>query len=163
MLVSALADAVPDHVVLEEPYHALEAIGHTFANPPGVEDFEAQLELSIESVQNTGADVIFDRCPADFLAYLAEKASPDAMASYWTRAERAMALLDLVIYVPVERPDRIHVPGDEFPSLRKRVDRRLRQFLREGELLPSARTREVLGSVPERVRSVLVAIESSKA
>lgn len=38
------------------------------------------------------------------------------------------------------------------------VDRRIRQLLLEDELLPSARTQEATGSVPERAESVLRAL-----
>lgn len=162
-LVNALADALADHSVVEEPYHALIALGHVFEDPPSSEDFEAQLEFSIESVHTTGADVIFDRCPADFLAYLAESATADIVSDYWPRSQDAVTMLDLVIHLPVERPDRIQVAASEYPHLRRRVDRRLRHFLQEDGLLPpSVQLGEVTGSLPERVRSVLGVVRSRK-
>ena len=37
---------------------------------PSLEDFERQLERSIECIAAAREDTIFDRCPADLLAYL---------------------------------------------------------------------------------------------
>ena len=163
-LVNALADVFPDHSIVDEPYHALTALGHIFEDPPSAADFEAQLEFSIESARNTGDNVIFDRCPADLLAYLAESASADVVATYWTRSQEAVTMLDLVIYLPVERPDRIHVSASEYPRLRRRVDRRLRHCFQEDGLLPeSVLLREVSGSVRERIKSVLGALSSGRA
>lgn len=37
---------------------------------PSVEDFEAQLDGSVVAIERAGEHVLFDRCPADLLAYL---------------------------------------------------------------------------------------------
>src|SRR5687767_9937679 len=77
-LVEELAAALPAYSTVEEPYYLLEEEGHEFADPPSVEDFELQLERSIASLKAREPDVIFDRCPADFLGYLLTH--PDAEA-----------------------------------------------------------------------------------
>lgn len=161
-LGAALADAVPGHVLIEEPYYVLADAGYIFEDPPVIEDFEAQLECSLDSVQNAGARAILDRCPADFLAYLAELAPQpeEVVPRYWSRVVNAMARLDTVIYVPVEHPDRMRVGEDEHPRLRRAVDRRLRQLIMENELGIADRAVEVLGSVAERVKSVLRHLKS---
>jgi hypothetical protein len=100
-LAAELARALPGHPVVEEPYYELEAEGHLFAAPPTLEDFEAQLERSLRNVREERGDVIFDRSPADYLAYmLAHRDAADADVSSWLpRVADAVATLDLTVFV----------------------------------------------------------------
>ena len=73
-LVADLARALPGHVAVPEPYLQMLDEGHAFADPPSIEDYEAQLERSLANLEASGdttAHSIFERCPADFLAYAA--------------------------------------------------------------------------------------------
>src|SRR5262245_14398118 len=74
-LVADLAAQLPTYEVLQEPYYALLEQGVAFPDlrtPETSEDFELQLERSIKMlVTHSGSDVLFDRCPADYFAYLA--------------------------------------------------------------------------------------------
>ena len=160
-LVDALASALPGYRVVEEPYHALIGDGYVFGDPPGVEDFEAQMERSLSMMDVTGEDVIFDRAPADFLGYLTvmqRRDGGDAVGRYWNDVAAAMKGLDLIVYVPIERPDRIHVPASEYPRLRSRVDDELRRLLVDDELGVSAKVLEVRGSVADRTKRILDAV-----
>ena len=67
-LLEALARALGDHQAVEEPYDLLQAEGYDFAEMPALEDFERQLERSIELAMEDKPDRLFDRCPADMLA-----------------------------------------------------------------------------------------------
>ena len=129
-LVGALAEALPGALVVPEPYRLLEEDGHEFAEMPSVEDFELQLERSIQSVQEGGASRIFDRCPLDILGYL--NTHPDAsafqLADWWPRIQEAMATLDVVAFVPIEEPDRMAVSDSEM-QLRGAVDEALRDII----------------------------------
>ena len=157
-LVDVLASALPAFRVVAEPYHALIDDGYIFGDPPGVEDFEAQMDRSLSMMEASGENVIFDRAPADFLGYLAVlqgRNSGDAMAEYWNDVEAAMKGLDLIIYVPIERPDRIQVSTSEYPRLRSRVDKELRRLLVDDELGVSEKVLEVRGSVPGRANRIL--------
>jgi predicted ATPase len=69
-LLEAVAAQVPGYRVVDEPYHQLEEEGYELADPPSVEDFTQQLRFSIVSIVEGSADVLFDRCPLDFVAYL---------------------------------------------------------------------------------------------
>src|SRR6185369_16723424 len=56
-----------------EPYDVLsEDYGEEFAAEPCAEDFLRQLEFNLERLKQraTEVNVIFERCPLDFLAYL---------------------------------------------------------------------------------------------
>ena len=67
-LIARLAETLERYSVVAEPYAQLEEGGYAFAHPPSADDYVAQLECTLEP--NTKADVIFDRSPLDFLAYL---------------------------------------------------------------------------------------------
>lgn len=159
-LAERLVHALPTFVLYEEPYHSLESEGRHFSHPPSLADFEAQFERSVETLlaaRIDGLDCIFDRCPADFLAYAqshkhADRLDLEAMLS---RARRAMDALDLVLYVPIERPDRIQVPAFEGRELRRLVDERLQEMLLENRMKVRCAIREVAGSVDARMNAAM--------
>jgi AAA domain len=156
-LVEELASALPEYATVEEPYYLLEEEGHEFADPPSVEDFELQLERSITSLKAREPDVIFDRCPADFLGYL--RAHPDAEAfdleAWLPRVRSAIETLDLIVFVPIEGRDRIPLPRSQDPHFRTRVDEELNEILLENSLGFDVEVLEVTGAPRERLRQVL--------
>lgn len=154
-LAAELARALPGHRVIEEPYYLLEAEGHVFAASPALEDFEVQLERSLQSVAEERGGVIFDRSPADYLAYfLAYRDGGRAAVVRWfPEVCAAIATLDLLVFVPIERPDRIAAP--EAARLRRRVDTVLRAGVMADEWALDAPVLEVSGPADERVLQVL--------
>lgn len=157
-LVAGLAEVMPGYTLVEEPYYTLLDEGHPFAAEPAAEDFEIQLERSIMSLAGMPAErVLFDRCPADFLAYLAVLPGVDpATLAYWTSTARdVVGDLDLIVFVPIERPDRIRVPAEEGRRLRARVDATLREMLVEDGWGFGIPVLEVCGTPDERVRAVV--------
>jgi hypothetical protein len=154
-LAAELARALPGHRVIEEPYYQLEAEGHVFSASPPLEDFEAQLERSLQSVAQERGAVIFDRSPADYLAYfLAHRDRGRAALAHWfPEVCAAIATLDLLVFVPIERPDRIAAP--EAARLRRRVDTVLRAGVMADEWALGAPVLEVGGLPGERVAQVL--------
>ena len=129
-LAEALADALPRHEFVAEPYYLLEEEGHEFPEMPSLEDFELQLERSIQCLQGSGADVVFDRCPLDILGYLITHRDADAsrIEDWMPRLREAMARLDLIVFVPIEDPDRVAVPRSQV-RLRSEVDMALRDLI----------------------------------
>jgi hypothetical protein len=145
-----------------EPYWALAQQGVVFANGPTVPDLEEQLDYSCRTILERSADpcVIFDRSPLDFVAYLDVVAERDG--TDWTpsgrllgQIERALAALDLLVFLPLSQPDEITV-RIEYPGLRRAVDRRLKAILREDELglFPADRPPrlEIAGTRTHRLR-----------
>ena len=155
-LAAELAAALPGHRVVEEAYYQLEMEGYVFAESPSLEDFEAQLERSLRCVREERGDVIFDRSPADYLAYLlAHRDAARAAPSYWLpRIREACAALELIVFVPIEHPDRV-TAGYEAPRLRRRVDATLREGLVDDEWDLGGRVLEVSGTPGERAKQVL--------
>lgn len=152
-LVDALAAELPGHVVVDEPYHQLAEEGHEFAEPPSIEEFELQLGRAIEDLRDSDADTLFDRCPLDLLAYLL--AHEDAHRfdfDDWLPAIREVTeLLDLVVYVPVEQPDRILLARDDHDELRQAVDEQLRSILLDDALHLELEVIEVTGTPRQRL------------
>ena len=130
-LLEEVSAALSGHETLQEPYELLEDDGYEHADPPALQDFQAQLERSLSALADAGRDVLFDRCPADVLAYLL--VHPDAEAfelEQWLEpAREALQSLDLVVFVPIERPDRIALPEHEDPRYRRAVHDKLEQLL----------------------------------
>lgn len=123
-----------------EPYWLLAQNGMPFADGPTAADLEEQLGQSCTLIleQITGKNVIFDRCPLDFLAYLDVVSADEGFewlpqGRLLNRIARALATLDVVVFVPLLRPDEIKVPI-EHSKLRAKVDRRLKNMLRQDDL-----------------------------
>jgi hypothetical protein len=157
-LVDALADALVGYRIVDEPYRLLEHEGHEMADPPSADDYELQLQRSLaELAENTRADVIFDRCPVDFVAYLqAIDAEPD-LDDLAASMRDVIASLDLIVFVSIEDPDRIEVSPYEDLVLRDDVDHRLRALL-DGPFGFGVRVLEVSGSVDARCAQIIRAL-----
>ena len=114
-LVECVADALPGYAAVDEPYHLLEAEGHEFADPPSLDDFEAQLQRSLAALDDGDRDALFDRCPVDVLAYLLvhDDAARFDLDDWVERIREAMHTLDLVVFVPIEDTDRIALAPHE--------------------------------------------------
>jgi predicted ATPase len=156
-LVEELSRALPAYEAIDEPYYLLEEEGHAFAERPGLEDFQILLNRSLECIADSEGDCIFDRCPLDFLAYLlAHDDSERFDVDDWLpRVRSAVEELDLIVFVPIEDPDRMMVPASEDAGLRRRVDEELREILEEDRWELGVDVLEVTGSSSERARQVL--------
>lgn len=161
-LVEALADALPKYRSVEEPYYLLEEDGHEPSHPPSLEDFEAQLDRSLAELGERRNDVVFDRCPLDFLAYLTthEDAESFDLDDWLPRVREAVQTLDLVVFVPIEDPDRIADADDDDDDSRTPVDEALRDILLNDSLSLDLNTLTVEGSTKSRLRGVLERITS---
>lgn len=134
-LVAALGDHLPDHTVVPEPYELLEERGYEFAHPPSIEDYVAQLRQSLAVLQRSARNLIVERCPLDFLAYIF--ASPGGerfnVEPWRPPIATAMASLDLLIAL---RANPAHEPVglDEDPAFRYDVDGWLRDLVEGDDL-----------------------------
>jgi predicted ATPase len=160
-LVEELSSSLPGTRTVDEPYRLLEDEGHEVADVPAVEDFELQLERSIQCVSGEEGDVLFDRSPVDLVAYLLTHEDADAfeLRDWLPRVRTAMAELDLVVYVPIEDPDRIPVARPD-AAWRARVDAALRAILVDDPWELAVPVLEVTGSVRDRAHQVLARLRS---
>ena len=155
-LAEALTDALPGHRLVPEPYRALEDEGHEFGDMPSLEDFELMLARSCESLESAEANLVFDRCPLDVLAYLQthEDAEAFTLEPWLPRIEAVMATLDLVVFVPIEQPDRVAVPRSE-AALRAEVDDVLRAAVLDDAYDLELPVLEVAGAPAARLQQVM--------
>ena len=157
-LIADLARNLPGYAIAEESYFALGAEGHAFAALPSRDDFELMLERScLTVVANDAPNLLLDRCPADYLGYLVAAPGPLSVVldRWFERASTAMRTLDLVVFVPVEDPDRIDPSTIEHRRLRRRADDALREIVVEDTWGFMPAVIEVTGTIDERVKQVL--------
>jgi hypothetical protein len=158
-LIEDFVAAYPQFAPEQEPHWALAQQGVPFADGATVGDLETQLKASCEMILTAEAeDVVFDRCPLDFVAYLDVVSAnegfewePDGRLP--ARMGAAVAALDVVAFVPLRQPDEIGVAIEQ-PRLRAQVDRRLKAVLRRDELgllADGPRVVEISGTPHERV------------
>lgn len=153
-LVEELSAALPGYLNVEEPYYLLVEEGHEFAEMPAVEDFELQLERSIECLSGDEPDVIFDRCPVDMLGYLLVLAEGFPLKKWLPRVQAAIDTLDLIVFLPVEERDRIVLSPSEDADFRLDVDQKLKEIFLEDSLDLEMNVLEVTGSLRERAGAV---------
>jgi hypothetical protein len=149
-LVEAIAQLLPDHEMFVEPYHLLEDDGYELSDPPTREDFERQLRLSIELIVASPPNALFDRSPVDFVAYLGSDFDPDD----WPELQGALEMLDAIVRVSIETPDRIVIPAGEDRQFRRDIDDGIATAFDDLGIT----TIDVTGDVNARVGQVMRAI-----
>ncbi|MBZ4329331.1 MULTISPECIES: AAA family ATPase [unclassified Corallococcus] len=157
-LIEDLGERLSGYRLVDEPYHLLEEEGYEFASPPSLEDFVAQLRRSLELLEEEDTrNVLFDRCPLDFLGYLLTHEDSDAFdAEEWlARIRSTLQTLDFVVFVPIEERDRIRVPAHEDSQLRRAVDEKLAWILLDDPFELGVEVLSVHGSGAARVSQVL--------
>ncbi len=154
----------PDFVHEPEPYTVLvEELGEEFSAEPCVDDFLRQLEFNITRLKQhqRGERVIYERCPIDFVAYIECVSATTSTGSVLDKVRESMQHLDLIVYLPIDNT--IDAGDEEFPKLRKAVDRRLNAIYNEDDLgIISASELvivEATGPVEKRLRAVEAAIK----
>ena len=156
-LGNQLSTLLAGYSFLEEPYYQLLEDGYEFCAKPGVEDYEVQLELSIQQIIDSDEKIIFDRCPLDFLAYIKiHKDSSFFKIEDWKeKIDEALNQLDVVVFVPVESPDLIPCPLSEYPELRDEVDTKVKDLIYDLESRFSFKVIEVSGNINSRLNQIL--------
>jgi hypothetical protein len=162
-LVDALSEALPNYTTIEEPYHDLLEEGYEFSELPSIEDFELQLERSIENLDEKAPNVIFDRCPVDILGYLLSHADVDAfdLEKWLPRVRTAIKKLDLIVFLPIEEPDRIVLPLSEDVAYRQRVNETLSEIILDNSYGLDMDVLEVTGNLQTRVKQVMEQINNT--
>lgn len=152
-LVENLQEFLPDYICKAEAYYELEETGFVFSEIPVYEDYLILLEHSIELITSDENNIIFDRCPVDILAYIQaiNESGNFNIQSLYQRIQDVMNEIDLLVFVPVEKPDLIGCPESDLPELRRRVNEILKEWIRDFNL----NVLQVAGSPIERRDQVL--------
>ncbi|HEY4182794.1 MAG TPA: AAA family ATPase [Kofleriaceae bacterium] len=152
-LIEALATRLPSYVTVDEPYYALEEEGREFADPPSAEDYEQQLQRSLEMIGDAPAKAILDRCPLDFVAYLRATGAHFEIDDWFERLRDAMQEIDLVVVTRIEVA--VPVGAHEDRELRAAVDEQIEALVLDDALGLVGDTLEVSGTIEQRVAQVL--------
>lgn len=133
----------------------LEEEGYEFGDIPTREDFEAQLTRSLQLTSEQRRNVIFDRCPMDFVAYALCSADSESFSvrAWLPQLRDAVNALDLIVFLPIE--NRIPVPRSEDDDLRIAVDEKLREILLDDMFDLEMIVLEITGTRAARVQQVL--------
>lgn len=158
-LIEELEERLAEYRVVDEPYHLLEEEGYEFASPPCLEDFLEQLRRSMELLEDEEGtrNVLFDRCPLDFLGYLLTHEDSDSfdLEEWLTRVRSTLQTLDLVVFVPIEERGRIQIAAHEDREQRRDVDEKLAWILFDDPFELGMEVLSVHGSTSARVSQVL--------
>lgn len=164
-LIRALTEHLSNYESFEEPYVLLADEGCDFSLSPTVEEYAQQMERSLAVIQGSPASALIDRCPLDYHGFAQAAGEGDGIdLDQWEYETRvALAKVDVIVFLPIERPDRIELPSTEDAEFRQTVDDRLRELVLEDSLglLSDTDVAEVTGSLAERVRMVINLIERS--
>lgn len=159
-LIENLREALPDYEYKPEAYYELEEQGFSFSDVPRYEDYLMMLEFSIEQIFSSVHNVIFDRCPVDYFAYLqsVSKKNNDEIHSMYNRVHEAMNEIDMVVFLPIEKNDLIGCVESELPELRAKVNESIKELIRGFNLNKI----EVTGTPDERITKVISSIKAWK-
>ncbi|MFC5002291.1 ATP-binding protein [Dactylosporangium cerinum] len=162
-LVEALCAQLPGHVAADEPYYLLEEEGYEFQFPPALEDYRALLARSVRSLCSPPSrpDVIFDRTPLDYLAYMAAAGADPAEEVDGAVLRPAFASLDLLVITVITPTTEQVLPAAELPGLRSRANAAMLDLVYDDPLNAWEDTPvlELSGPLDSRLHTVLTALK----
>jgi hypothetical protein len=168
-LIDEFAAAHAAFEVWPDPHELLDEIASRAGG-----SFNAQLQLTASRLMaaDRRASVIAERGPIDFLAYLDALevlGRPERAPGLFSRGveicREAMAKVDLLVLLPLDGRNPIHVPDDEDPELRLAMNEALLELAEDEDLTGGATVVELNGTPPERLArlEMVVSIPSAHA
>jgi AAA domain-containing protein len=167
-LVEDFLQRHPEYVHEPEPYEWLVEQGAAFSADLTAADVWQQLEISVErlSAHAPGSNVVAERSPIDFLAYLealrnlGREDTSRMLDAARELASRGMQHVDLLVVLP--RNDEIEAPEDEDAELREAMNSWLLETLDNhlGRIAGAVRLTEIAGSRARRLAALEAAIEA---
>ena len=139
-LISDFVLSHPEFAVLPDPFEFVDEAGDS----PSAGMFAAQLRVAADRLldDELGEQVIAERGPVDFLAYilaLAElsgaPASEELVERATARTAAALARVDVLVLLPLTASDSIHVGPDEDPDLRDAMNDILLELVDDPDLV----------------------------
>lgn len=139
-LIEDFIEAHPDYRFEPEPYYQLEEEGAMeLSLEPSFSNLVTQLNFSIDQLNKlvNEKNVIFDRCPIDFIAYamcLSEQGSFDIydteVAEKFPDVTEALNGLDLIVFLPMDKESPIEYT-EENAIFRKKADKYFKKIYRD--------------------------------
>lgn len=130
----------PDYTSEIEPYYQL--LDEKTMEPalePGLDSLLEQLDFSIEQLNEHAGEknIIFDRCPIDFIAYAMCALEQDdvdihdsELAERFPDVKEALNHLDLIVFLPITKENLIAYT-EENPTYRKAADTCFKKIYRD--------------------------------
>lgn len=163
--MSDFAFAHPRFEVLSDPFDLVDVL-----DPGSAASFHEQLIVAAQRLIGlpSGVDVIAERGPLDFLAYMEALVTLGRVAVARGVSQdlrmltvAAMGHVDLLVVLPLVGVLDVWVPDEEDPRLRTAMDQHLRELCDDDELLgEGARVVELVGSPEERLASLTTAVDT---
>ena len=130
----------PDYKNEIEPYYKLQdEKTMELSLEPTLDSLLEQLDYSIEQLNNHASErnIIFDRCPIDFIAYamcVAEQDDVDIneseISERFSDLKSALNNLDIITFLPITK-EHLIVYTDENPAYRKTADKNFKKIYRD--------------------------------
>lgn len=140
-LIEDFIRAHPEYKCEVEAYHKLQDEKEMeLSLEPTFESLIEQLDHSIDQLNRNSNErnIIFDRCPVDYIAYsmyIADQESIDIndteMAERFAEVKGALDNLDIIVFLPITKEHSIEYT-EENPEYRKNVDKFFKQIYRDG-------------------------------
>ncbi|MDR6198144.1 adenylate kinase family enzyme [Microbacterium sp. SORGH_AS428] len=156
-LISDFTARYPHFTVLTDPFESMDEAD----DAPRAAMFAAQLRITAERLteDSLAADVIAERGPMDFLAYLlaladltGRAADADVLRRALARTTEAMRAVDLLIVLPLTAADEIHVSAEEHLALREAMNDVLLELVDDPDIVGRTRVVELTGSPAQRLQ-----------
>lgn len=135
-LIEDFIKAHPEYSSEAEPYYKLE---EEPSLEPSLDSLVAQLDYSIAELNQyaNAPNIIFDRCPVDFIAYAMCIADQDAidihdteLSDRFSEIKQVLNHIDLIIFLPLKKENFIEYT-EENPGYRKRADKNFKKLYRD--------------------------------
>ncbi len=158
-LISDFRVRHPEYVLLTDPYELLDESD----DGPSASMFASQLRFAAARLldDDLARDVIAERGPIDFLAYLlamadlsARPIAPDVLERAIDLTRRSVESADLLVVLPLSSRDPIRAGDDEHPELRAAMDGRLLDLLDDPDIVGATIVVEITGTPEERLRAL---------
>jgi len=131
----------PDYIHEVEPFEKLqEENGQEFSEEPTLEGLISELDYSIERLHHFSnqPNVIFDRCPIDFVAYamyILKQTGSDFHESFVAERlpdiKEALENLDLIVFMPIKQVHEADFFVDEDQDFRHAADKYFKKIYRD--------------------------------
>jgi len=139
-LIEDFIKAHPQYRWEAEPYEQLqEEQSIELSLEPTLENLLEQLDYSIDQLNayKEEKDIIFDRCPVDFLAYAMGALEQDFISIHQSEVserfpdmKEALNHLDLIVFLPISKENSIEYT-EENPMYRKAADKNFKKIYRD--------------------------------
>lgn len=139
-LIEDFIQAHPEYKHEVEPYDQLQEVKEMeLAEEPSLDSLLEELDYSIKQLNQNAKEtnIIFDRCPVDFIAYGMCAIDQDAVdindseiADRFDAVKEALNHLDLIVFLPMTKEHPIEYP-EENPAYRKKADKFFKKLYRD--------------------------------